>query len=209
MATDTYTGSAVALATHDANWTSGPVDPVSDLGIDGSGFCKATSNFSTSFTYYAGGGATDKSEIVVPIGAFATLTNAGEYVGAFCNGGAASRGLNFYINSALMTGAVINAVRVASDTNFLTNQTLSPTIDTSVTVLTISIQRTSATNANLIVNGTTYPINTTGFDISTGFPGIIVSTNSSTPVTTLKLDSWTNGVASAVPPSRLLLLGVS
>jgi hypothetical protein len=196
MSTDLFTGSAATLVSHDANWAladtaSGEV--LTDLRIDGSGFCIQNASFGNTRAFYTGTTQAAKSEIVVPIGAFVTLPSS-ERVGVFVCGGTGSKGLAAEVGASQLTGQVVGSVRIESNGSFVVSQTLSPTIDTATVALTMSVQRTSTTNLNLIVNGTTYPINTTGVDIATGSSGMYVFRNSAT-ATTVKLDSWTDGVA--------------
>lgn len=196
MATDTFTGSAAALATHDSNWFLADTvagESLADLRIDGSGFAFQNNGFGQTRAAYTGTTSAEKSEVVIPIGAFVTVAS-GELIGVALCASAGNKGFEATVGFANITGQVINSVRLASNGAFITTQTLSPTIDTAAVALTISLTRTSTTNVNLIVNGTTYPINTTGVDITTGQGSLLLHRNSGTP-TTLKFDSWTNGVA--------------
>lgn len=202
-ATDTFTGSIANLPTHDSNWQeadTASIEPITNFGIDGSGFLVVSSTFKTPYAMYAGTDASQKSEAVFPIGAFVTV-GASDYVGVAICMSTSAKGIEARIGLSQLTGQVVGSVRMGSSTGgFIAQQTLSPTIDTASVALTVSLQRTSATNVNLIVNGTTYPINTTGFDITTGQGGIFSARSGGT--TTLKFDSWTNGVSAS---SNLLM----
>src|SRR6185436_1528111 len=208
MATDNFTGSATTLATHDSNWQladTGSGESLADLGIDGSGFCALTANFKAPFAMYNGTYSSQKSEIVIPVGAFATVPGSAAIAVLTC-AGSSNKGFEARIGASQLTGQVVTAVRVASNGSFVSTPSLSPTIDTASVALTMSLQRTSSTNVNLIVNGTTYNINTTGVDIATGQGGFYLVSDSS--IGTIKIDSWTNGVAGGVTVKQLAGLGV-
>jgi hypothetical protein len=195
-ATDTFTGGSGLLSAHDANWTLGDTgsgESLANWSIDGSGFAIINATFKGPYIYYAGTDCTtQKSEIVVPIGAFATVPGASSAMVLTCVG-TSNKGFEAMVGASQLTGQVVTAVRVASNGSFVSSASLSPTIDTASVALTMSLQRTSTTNVNLIVNGTTYPINTTGVDIVSGFCGMAQVYASGT--NTIKIDSWTNGVA--------------
>ncbi len=197
MASDSFTGSATTLAAHDSNWQladTGAGESLADIGIDGSGFAKLTATFKNPFAMYSGTDSSQKSEIVIPVGAFATVVGAEAIAVTIC-GSSSNKGFEGQIGAAQLTGQVVNAVRTASNGSFISSVTLSPTIDTSSVALTMSLQRTSSTNMDLIVNGTTYNVNTTGVDIATGQGGFWLLSGAS--LGTTKIDSWTNGVASS------------
>ncbi len=197
MAQDLFTGAAGTLVSHDSGWNLADTadgETLTDIRIDGSGFAVQNNSFGQTRVYYAGTTVAAKSEIVVPVGAFATLPSS-EAVVVFIAGGAGNKGIEARIGAAQLTGQTVNSVRIASNGAFVVQQSLSPTIDTSSVALTISLLRTSTTNVDLVVNGTTYPINTTGVDITSGESGFQLIRNSGS-ATTLKIDSWTDGVSS-------------
>lgn len=209
MSTDTFTGSAVALATHDSNWflaDTAAGESLADLGIDGSGFCVQNASFGQTRVAYTGTTSATKSEIVVPVGAFATVAGAYGVAAVIC-AAAGNKGFEAFVGASQMTGQVINTVRIASNGAFVSTVTLSPTIDTASVALTMSLLRTSTTNCNLVVNGTTYNVNTTGVDITTGQGGLMIH-RAGAAATTLKIDSWTDGIVGSSLLPRLMLLGV-
>lgn len=197
MATDNFVGSAsTTIAAHDANWQladTGAGESLSSMILDGSGFCVLTGTFKAPYAMYSGTTAAAKSEIVVPIGAFVTIGS--DAVAVLICSAAGNKGFEGRIGTAQLTGQVVNAVRMASNGGFISTVSLSPTIDTASVALTMSILRTSSTNIDLVVNGTTYNVNTTGVDIASGQSGFYL-VNAGT-ATTLKVDSWTDGVSAA------------
>ena len=209
MATDNFTGGATTLAAHDSNWQladTASLESLADIGIDGSGFAKLTAAFKSPVAMYSGTDSSQKSEIVIPIGAFATVVGAESVAVVIC-ASTGNVGFEGRIGAAQLTGQVVNAIRMASNNAFIISVTLSPTIDTAATALTMSLRRTSTTNVDLIVNGTPYSVNTTGVDITTGQGGFFLLSGAS--LGTTKIDSWTNGVAGgAVSFMHMALLGV-
>jgi hypothetical protein len=213
MATDLFTGvAATTIATHDSNWflgNTGNGEVLANLVLDGSGNCINSSTFGQPQALYTGTDSSQKSEIVIPKGSFVTIS--GTTVGPCICGSTSNEGFLGTIGAAQLSGETVTGVRMSSNGSFITTQTLSPSIDTSVATgsdLTVSLQRTSSTNVNLIVNGTTYNINTTGVDVATGQGGFKEDNNSATP-STVKITSWTNGVAGGAVAFRgLLLLGI-
>lgn len=194
MASDDFNGSAVALATHNPAWkVSTYGDPISNLGIDGSGFLINNGAFAEVAAYFDDGttGPADKSEMVFPIGYFSAVNSA--RAGPNCCTTATTQGFNCYPEDG--GTQVVGTVRVASNASFLATLSLAPTINTAAVTLTISIQRISTTVVRVIVNGTVYNVNSTGFDLTTGFPAVDFARNSAT-ATSLKVESWTNGAVS-------------
>jgi len=198
MAQDLFSGSANPIATNDTNWALGSTsegETLSDLRADGSGFCIQNNGFGSTSAFYTGTTEAAKSEIVIPQNAFSSA-NAGDRVGVFCCGGTGTRGLSAEVRQTDLTAQVVNTVFVQSNTSFVTNISLAPTIDLAAGPMTMSVQRTSATNLRVIVNGTTYNADTTGLDIASGTSGIRQIRNNSS-ATTMKIDSWTDGVVAA------------
>lgn len=197
--TYTCTGSAGAMSAADANWALADTaagETLTDLRLDGSGFCVQNNGFGQTRAYYTGTSVAAKAEIVVPVGAFATVQSS-YGLGVFIAGGAGNKGIEAFVGASQMTGQVVNTVRIASNGAFVATVDLTvggTTIDTASVALTMSLLRTSTTNCNLVVNGTTYAVNTTGVDITSGTSGILIHRNSGT-ATTLKIDSFTDGLS--------------
>src|SRR4249920_2910665 len=94
-ATDLFTGGAGTLVGHDSNCAladTGAGETLTDLRIDGSGFCVQNNAFGQTRAFYTGTTVAAKSEIVIPIGAFVTVPSS-EIAGVFIAGGTSNKGI--------------------------------------------------------------------------------------------------------------------
>lgn len=143
---DEFTGTSVALTTHDSNWTASSLG-IGGMVIDGSGYANPTTAWESRSMYYDGS-TTDYSEIVVSD----TITSASILIGPCVRMSSTSNGYCLQVHDN--DGTDWGDVRVIKDTGDAMCYSSGTYSASSELTMVISASGTSTTVITATINGT-------------------------------------------------------